>query len=52
MAEKQQLQSPSGMAGLVRYYEEDKAKIKMQPMHVVAICLTLAAFELIVTVLI
>ncbi len=46
MAKKQQMQAPSGMAGLVRYYEEDKAIIKLKPEHVLIICSVLAALEL------
>lgn len=45
MAEKQKLQAPSGMAGLVRYYEEDKSLIKLKPEHVIAICVGLVILE-------
>ena len=48
MAKKQQMQAPSGMAGLVRYYEEDKALIKLKPEHVVIICAALAVIEFII----
>ena len=39
MAEKQRAQAPSGMAGLVRYYEEDEALIKLKPVHVLELCI-------------
>lgn len=42
---KQQQQAPQGMAGLVRYYEEDKSLVKMKPEHVVAICSALVILE-------
>jgi preprotein translocase subunit Sec61beta len=48
MAEKQKLQSPSGMAGIVRYDEEDKeALIKLKPIHIVAMALALIILEII-----
>ncbi|MEM5804521.1 MAG: preprotein translocase subunit Sec61beta [Candidatus Aenigmatarchaeota archaeon] len=47
MAEKQQMQAPSGMAGLVRYYEDEKSLIKLKPQHVVAICSFLVVLEII-----
>ncbi|MFQ6020551.1 MAG: preprotein translocase subunit Sec61beta [Candidatus Aenigmatarchaeota archaeon] len=46
MAEKR-IQAPSGMAGLVRYYEEEKSLIKLKPEHVALICVSLIIFELI-----
>ena len=45
MAEKQRMQAPSGMAGLVRYYEEEKSLIKLKPEHVIGICVSLIVFE-------
>lgn len=45
MAEKQRVQAPSGMAGLVRYYEEDKSLIKLKPIHVVEVCIGLVVLE-------
>jgi len=44
---KEKMQAPSSMAGLVRYYEEDKSIIKLKPEHVVILCAVLMAFELI-----
>lgn len=41
MAEKRAT-APSGMAGLVRYFEEDKSLIKLKPEHVFAITVAIA----------
>ncbi|MFQ6009869.1 MAG: preprotein translocase subunit Sec61beta [Candidatus Aenigmatarchaeota archaeon] len=46
MAEKQRMQAPSGMAGLVRYYEEEKSLVKLRPEHVVAFCAALVILEI------
>ena len=46
MAEKQQMQAPSGMAGLVRYADDEKSLIKLKPQHVVAICVMLVVMEI------
>jgi len=43
---KQQQQAPQGMAGLVRYYDEDKSMIKMKPEHVVGLCAALVVVEM------
>lgn len=43
---KQQQQAPQGMAGLVRYYEEDKSLVKLKPEHVVGICAGLVILEI------
>ena len=43
---KQQQQAPQGMAGLVRYYDEDKSLIKLKPEHVVGMCAALIIFEM------
>ena len=47
MAEKQKLRAPSGMAGLVKYDDDDKSLIKMKPIHVVEIGVALVILELI-----
>ena len=47
MAEKQKLQAPSGIAGLVRYEECEESLIKMKPIHVVGIVIALIATEVI-----
>ena len=43
---KDRMQAPQGMAGLVRYYEEDKSLIKMKPEHVIILCSALIVVEL------
>ena len=45
MAEKEQQSAPTGMAGLVRYYENEKSIIKMKPMHVVGLCAAIILIE-------
>jgi len=48
VAEKQKMRSPSGVAGLVRYDEEDKESIiKLKPVHVIGICIALVVLELV-----
>ncbi len=47
MAEKQRMEAPTSMAGLVRYFEEEKSLIKLKPEHVAGTCLALVAIELI-----
>lgn len=44
MAEEK-VSAPSGMAGLVRYFEEEKSIIKLKPEHVVAVCSAIAVVE-------
>lgn len=48
---KQQMQAPSGMAGLVRYYEEEKSLIKLKPAHVIGICVSLVFLEILLFVI-
>jgi len=46
MSEKQKQRTPSTIAGLVRYDEEDReALIKLKPLHVVGICAALIVIE-------
>ena len=45
MAEKKQMRAPSGMAGLVKYDDDDKSLIKLKPMHVVAIAVGFVVVE-------
>jgi preprotein translocase subunit Sec61beta len=45
MAEKRQMQAPSGMAGLVRYFEEDKSLIKLKPEHIIVLCIGIVIIE-------
>jgi len=48
MAEKEKPQgSPSGMAGLVRYYEDDKSLIKLKPEHVIYVCMGIFVLEVV-----
>ena len=47
MAKKDNLRMPTGMAGLVRYGEEAKDQIKVKPEYVIAICVAVVIFELI-----
>ena len=45
MAHKNEMRTPSGVAGLVRYDEDDKSYIKMKPMHVAAIAIAIIIIE-------
>jgi preprotein translocase subunit Sec61beta len=47
MAEKQQMRTPSGVAGLVRFEEAEDAIIKMKPIHVFGIAVALIVMELV-----
>ena len=48
MAEKQKLRTPTGVAGLVRYDdEEEDSFIKLKPIHVFGIAIGLIAIEVI-----
>jgi len=44
-------QAPQGMAGLVRYYDEDKSALKLKPTHVAIMCGAVIIIELIVMAL-
>lgn len=46
MAEKERMQAPSGMAGLVRYEETDESLIKLKPEHIVIMAAGLIVVEL------
>ncbi len=46
MAQKEQIGAPSGMAGLVRYYEQEKALFKIKPEHVLAGCIGFVVLEI------
>ncbi len=48
---KEKMQAPSGMAGLVRYYDEDKSLVKMKPEHVIALCASLVVLEILLYML-
>lgn len=43
---KEKLQTPSGMAGLVRYEEGAESKIKLEPRMVIFISIALIIFEI------
>ena len=45
IAEKAEYSQPQGMAGIVRYYDEDKSIVKLKPEWVVAICAGLFTLE-------
>jgi preprotein translocase subunit Sec61beta len=47
MAKKDKTRMPMGMAGLVRYGEEAKDQIKVKPKYVIAVCIAVVIFELI-----
>ncbi|MFH2028216.1 MAG: preprotein translocase subunit Sec61beta [Nanoarchaeota archaeon] len=35
---KDKIHMPSGIGGLVRYYDEYKSKIEFQPGHIITLC--------------
>jgi preprotein translocase subunit Sec61beta len=39
-------QAPQGMAGLVRYYDEDKSLLKLTPKQVIIMCGVLIVLEI------
>ena len=43
---KEKLQTPSGMAGLVRYGEDAESKIKLEPRMVIFISVAIIIFEI------
>ena len=45
MADK--IQMPSGMGGLVRYFDEYRSKITLKPGHVVVLCIIVLIIMLI-----
>jgi preprotein translocase subunit Sec61beta len=44
----EQMRMPSGMGGLMRYFEEYKSKIQLKPAHVVLLVVAVLAFEIII----
>jgi len=46
MAEKRQVQTPAGMGGLVRYYEEEKSVVKLKPEHILYLIVAVALIEI------
>ena len=48
MAQKEQASgSPAGMAGLVRYYEQEKTMLSLKPEHVIWVCAGIFVLELV-----
>ncbi len=37
------IQMPSGMGGLVRYFDEYKSKIEFKPGHIIILCIAVIA---------
>ena len=37
---------PSGMGGLVRYFDEYKSKIKFKPVHIIVLCVVVIVIML------
>ncbi len=48
---KKQMQAPQGMAGLVRYFEEEKSLIKLKPEHVLMMGILLIVMEIMLFVI-
>ena len=44
---KQTMQQPQGMAGLVRYFDEDKSLIKLKPEHVLELIVVIIIMEIV-----
>jgi preprotein translocase subunit Sec61beta len=40
---KDKVSMPSGMGGLVRYFDEYKSKIKFKPGHIIILCIIVIA---------
>jgi preprotein translocase subunit Sec61beta len=47
MSKKQKMQMPQSTAGLVRYFDSSKERIKFKPHHIVIVCGAAIAIELI-----
>ena len=46
MGKKNKIQMPQSTAGLVRYFDESKEKIKFKPEHIVAVCVVIIVVEI------
>jgi preprotein translocase subunit Sec61beta len=46
MAKRQKIQMPQSTAGLVRYFDESKEKIKFKPEHVVVVAVAIIVIEI------
>lgn len=42
----ERIQMPSGMGGLVRYFDDAKSKIRFKPEHIVALILIFIVIEI------
>jgi len=42
------IRMPSGMGGLMRYFDEYKSKIQIKPMHVIFLIVLFMALEIII----
>ena len=40
---KDQVRMPSGMGGLVRYFDEYKSRIEFKPGHIIILCIVVMA---------
>ncbi|MCD6477127.1 MAG: preprotein translocase subunit Sec61beta [Candidatus Aenigmarchaeota archaeon] len=46
---KQRIQQPQGMAGLIRYFDEEKSIIKLKPKHIIEIIVLIIILEIFLT---
>jgi len=44
---KNKISMPSGMGGLVRYFDDVKSKLEIQPMHIVILIVIVIILEII-----
>ena len=44
---QERISMPSGMGGLVRYFDEYKSKIKFKPGHIIVLCFVVIAIMLV-----
>lgn len=47
MAQDDKVRMPSGMGGLVRYFDEYKSKIELKPQHVIILVVIVLIIEII-----
>jgi len=47
MAKNDRINMPSGMGGLVRYFDEYKSKIELKPGHVIILIVVIIIIELV-----
>ena len=48
MAEDNKISMPSGMGGLMRYFDEYKSKIQMKPVYVIVLAIILIIFVVLI----